>query len=486
MSEGCTIIDQTAMEKCRERKVCMLDQRTVQDVLNAALSTGGDLAELFVENTENNTVNMINGLVEKANWGIEYGCGIRIICGHNAIYAYTNRLERSNLIKVAQEAAQAAAVLKNSGKIIEASPLSKIFWEQIHPITIMPNTVAKKAIVDHLRTASESAYAYDKLVTQTRCSYASVIQDVLIANSKGLWAEDRRVRTRATVSAVASSENEKQTGVRSPGASKGFEFLDSLDMAFLAKEAAHTAVTMLKADYCPGGRMPVVIDNEFGGVIFHEACAHSLEATSVAKKASVFTDRLGEQIASPLVTAIDDGTMPNEWGSVHIDDEGTPTQRKVLIEKGILKSYMVDYLNGLKMDMPSTGSSRRESYKFAPTSRMTNTYIANGESTPEEVIADTEYGLYAKKLGGGSVQPATGEFNFAVDEGYIIRNGKIAEPVRGATLIGKGAEILPLIDKVANNMAQAPGVCGSISGAVPTNVGQPMIRVKEMTVGGRS
>ncbi|MCL2400281.1 MAG: TldD/PmbA family protein, partial [Defluviitaleaceae bacterium] len=222
------------------------------------------------------------------------------------------------------------------------------------------------------------------------------------------------------------------------------------------------------------------------GVIFHEACAHSLEATSVAKKASVFTDRLGEQIASPLVTAIDDGTMPNEWGSVHIDDEGTPTQRKVLIEKGILKSYMVDYLNGLKMDMPSTGSSRRESYKFAPTSRMTNTYIANGESTPEEVIADTEYGLYAKKLGGGSVQPATGEFNFAVDEGYIIRNGKIAEPVRGATLIGKGAEILPLIDKVANNMAQAPGVCGSISGAVPTNVGQPMIRVKEMTVGGRS
>lgn len=464
----------------------MLNKKTVQDALSAALSTGGDLAELFVENCENNSVNMINGLVEKANWGIEYGCGIRIICGHNAIYAYTNRLEHENLIKTAQEAAQAVAVLKNSGKVAEISPLTRIFWEQIHPIAIMPDTASKKEIVDHLRTASESSYAYDKLITQTGCGYSSVIQDVLIANSKGLWAEDRRVRTRVTVSAVATSENEKQVGRHSPGASKGFELLNDIDMAFLGKDAACSAVTMLKADHCPGGRMPVVIENGFGGVVFHEACAHSLEATSVAKKASVFTDRLGDQIASPLVTAVDDGTMPNQWGSIHIDDEGTPAQRKVLIEKGVLKSYMVDYLNGLKMDMPSTGSSRRESYKYAPTSRMTNTYIDNGDSTPEEVIADTEYGLYAKRMGGGSVQPSTGEFNFAVEEGYIIRNGKIAEPVRGATLIGKGAEILPLIDKVANNLEHSPGVCGSISGGVPTNVGQPMIRVKEMTVGGRS
>jgi len=470
----------------------MLDKHLVQDVLTAALSTNGDMAELFVENSELNTIIMINGLVEKANWGIDYGCGIRIICGHNAIYAYTNRLDKDNLIKVALEAAQAAAVLKNSkqGSLTSETnktlPLERLYWEQIHPIAIMPDTVIKKDIVDHLRTASDSAYTYDKLITQTSGNYMSVIQDVLIANSKGLWAEDRRVRTRVAVSAVASSENEKQTGRHSPGAMKGFELLNDLDMAYLGKDAAQTAVTMLKADHCPSGRMPVVIENGFGGVIFHEACAHSLEATSVAKKASVFTDRLEDTIASPLVTAIDDGTLPNEWGSIHIDDEGTPTKRNVLIEKGVLKSFMVDYLNGLKMGMPSTGSARRESYKFAPTSRMTNTYIANGESTPEEVIADTEYGLYAKQMGGGSVQPATGEFNFAVEEAYLIRNGKIAEPVRGATLIGKGAEVLPLIDKVANNLEQAQGVCGSASGAVPTNVGQPLIRVKEMTVGGRS
>ena len=467
----------------------MLDRNLVNDVLVAALSTGGDLAEIFAENSESNTASMVNGLLEKANWGIDYGCGIRIICGHQAIYAYTNKLDKDNLIKIAKEAAAAVSVIKNGGLKNAESPvinLERLSWENIHPIAIMPNTVAKKEIVSRLRLASDSAYTSDKLVTQTGCNYVSVIQDVLIANSNGLWAEDRRVRTRVAVSAVASSENEKQTGRRSPGAMKGFELLDGLDMAQLGKDAAQTATTMLKAGHCPSGRMPVVIDNGFGGVIFHEACGHILEATSVAKKASVFTDRLGEMIASPVVTAIDDGTLPNEWGSINIDDEGTPSRRNVLIENGILKSYMIDYLNGLIMGQPSTGSGRRESYKYAPTSRMTNTFIANGDSTPEEVIEDTEYGLYAKRMGGGSVMPATGEFNFAVEEGYMIRNGKIAEPVRGATLIGKGADILPLIDKVANNIDQASGVCGSSSGSVPTNVGQPMIRVKEITVGGRS
>jgi len=461
----------------------MLDKNLVQDVLAAAMSTGGDMAELFVENNESNSLVMINGLIEKANWGIDYGCGIRIICGHNAIYAYTNRLDKDNLIKVALESAQAAAAFKRNGA--KMLPLERLFWDQIHPISKMPDTVAKKDIAGHLRTAGESSYAYDQSITQTSGNYGSVIQDVLIANSKGLWAEDRRVRTRVAVAAVASGTEEKQTGRQGPGAMKGFELLDDLDMASLGRDVAKTAVIMLKADHCPGGRMPVVIDNGFGGVIFHEACGHSLEATSVAKKASEFTGRMGEDIASPLVTAIDDGIIPNAWGSIHIDDEGSPAQRNVLIENGVLKSYMVDYLNGLKMDMPSTGSSRRESYKYAPTSRMTNTYIANGGSTPDEVIADTEYGLYAKKMGGGSVQPATGEFNFAVEEAYLIRGGKIAEPVRGATLIGKGAEVLTQIDKIANNLAHAQGVCGSISGSIPTNVGQPMIRVKEMTVGGR-
>ena len=228
-----------------------------------------------------------------------------------------------------------------------------------------------------------------------------------------------------------------------------------------------------------------MIDNGFGGVIFHEACGHGLEATAVARNASVFAGRLGQQIASPLVTALDDGTIPNGWGSAEMDDEGTPTAKNILIENGILRSYLVDRLNSRRMHTAITGSSRRQDYRFAPTSRMTNTFIANGKSTPEEIIAHTEFGLYAKQMGGGSVDPATGSFNFAVLEGYMIRNGRIAEPVRGATLIGKGAEVLRDIDMVGNNLKRAQGMCGSKSGSIPTDVGQPMIRVSSMTVGGR-
>lgn len=267
----------------------------------------------------------------------------------------------------------------------------------------------------------------------------------------------------------------------------GFElFRDRIDPAAHARKAAKTAITMLHAPECPAGVMPVAIDNGFGGVIFHEACGHSLEATSVAFGMSEFCGKLGQQIAAPCVTAIDDGTLPNEWGSENVDDEGTPTTKLVLIENGVLKNYMVDRLNGKRMGMAPTGSARRESYAYAPTSRMRNTYIAAGTDSNEEIISSMGDGLYAAKMGGGSVNPATGEFNFAVQEGYLVKDGKIATPVRGASLIGKGAEVLMKIDRVGRDMQMAQGMCGSQSGSVPTNVGEPMIRVSAMTVGGRA
>lgn len=266
----------------------------------------------------------------------------------------------------------------------------------------------------------------------------------------------------------------------------GFElFSEVVDVEALAEEAARSAVTMIHADLCPSGRMPVIIANGFGGVIFHEACGHGLEASSVAKGHSVFAGKLGQKIASDIVTAIDDGTIPNGWGSGNVDDEGTPTRRNVLIENGVLKGYLVDKLNGRRMGMEPTGSGRRQSYQYAPTSRMSNTYIANGSSTLEEMIANTEYGLYAKYMGGGSVDPATGEFNFAVREGYLIKNGKIDRPVRGGTLIGKGSEVLWKIDMVGNDLALGQGMCGAMSGLIPADVGQPCIRVSSLTVGGR-
>jgi TldD protein len=459
----------------------VLSRRLIENTLTAALSTGGDFAEIFVEDRTNNGIVMIGGKVESTMSGRDYGVGIRIFKGFNSVYAYTNKSDEDTLIETAKKAAQAV-----EGNIIDLTiNLTKSDVKNINIIQIDPSKVEKTKKVQVMKKAYDIAFNYDELITQVSINYTDYIQNIMVANSEGLWKEDTRVRSRLGISSVASKDGEMQSGFFAPGASKGYEFFENLDIDYYAKEASRIAVTMVKAKYSPSGRMPVIIDNGFGGVIFHEACGHGLEATSVAKGLSVFAGKIGQQIASPIVTAIDDGSIPNEWGSYSIDDEGTQSQRNVLIENGILKGYMIDKLNARRMNMDITGSSRRQSYRFPPTSRMSNTFIDNGSSTPEEIIANTEKGLYAKHMGGGSVNPATGEFNFAVMEGYIVENGKIKEPVRGATLIGKGTEVLNKIDMVGNNLLQSQGMCGSVSGSIPANVGQPMIRVSELTVGGR-
>jgi TldD protein len=459
----------------------VLNKQVIEDTLNAALTTGGDFAEIYVEDRTNNGIVMIGGKVESTMTGRDYGVGIRIFKGFNSVYAYTNKSDRESLISTAKKAA--AAIEGKQGTT--ALSLNMTQNENINVIHIDPSTIEKTRKVQLMRRAYDAAFNYDELITQVTVSYMDYNQDIMVANSEGLWKEDKRVRTRLAISSVASKNGEMQSGFFGPGASKGYEFYENLDIDKYAREASRIAVTMVNAKYSPSGKMPVIIDNGFGGVIFHEACGHGLEATSVAKGLSVFSDKIGQKIASPLVTAIDDGTIPNEWGSFNIDDEGTPSHRNVLIENGILKGYMIDKLNARRMNMDITGSGRRQSYRYAPTSRMTNTFIDNGKSSPEEIIANTEKGIYAKYMGGGSVNPSTGEFNFAVMEGYIIENGKIKDPVRGATLIGKGTDILNKIDMVGNNMTHGQGMCGSVSGSIPTNVGQPMIRVSEITVGGR-
>lgn len=309
-------------------------------------------------------------------------------------------------------------------------------------------------------------------------------QKVQISTSEGKFVKDTRTRVRMPITAFAQDASSMQSGSDSPGASQGLEFFDQTTPESIGKEAARTALVLLEAKDCPSGKMPVVIDNGFGGVIFHEACGHSLEATSVAKNQSVFTGKLNEKIASDCVTAIDDGTIPGAWGSENMDDEGNPQVKRVLIKDGVLQSYMIDRLNARRMHMESTGSGRRQSYKFEPTSRMSNTYIAPGKDSFEDLFAGIQKGLYAKKMGGGSVNPQTGEFNFAVNEGYMIENGKITYPVKGASLIGNGKDILMNIDKVSNNLERAQGMCGSASGSIPVDVGQPAIRVSSITVGG--
>ncbi|MDS0528103.1 TldD/PmbA family protein [Clostridium sp. SHJSY1] len=460
----------------------MISREIASIILSKCLVTGGDFAEIFEEDSISNSIGIIDNKVENALGGRTYGVGIRIFKGLKSVYAYTNDSSTNGLLDTAHKAALALGELKEEKTIILNNTLN---FNNIHTIKKYPNAIGYDKKIDVMKSAYRSAKEFSSDISQVSVSYLDKDQKILVANTEGIYAEDRRIRTRLAISAIASKGNENQTGFEGPGAHKGFELFEQIDPEYYGREAARTAYTMLNAKNCPAGKMMVAIDNGFGGVIFHEACGHSLEATSVAKGNSVFSNKLGEQIASTKVTAIDDGTIPNEWGSINIDDEGNPSKKNVLIENGILKSYMVDRLNGRRMGMNPTGNSRRQSYKFAPTSRMTNTYIANGDDTPEEIIKSISDGLYAKKLGGGSVNPVTGEFNFAVSEGYIVKNGEIQEPVRGASLIGKGSEVLMNIDMVGNNLLQAQGMCGSVSGSIPVNVGQPIIRVKEMTVGGR-
>lgn len=459
----------------------MLDKGLVKEVLDRALSKGGDFAEVFAEETARTMIQYSSNEVEKALSGRDCGVGIRILFGRQSAYAYTNDLSREGLLKAATVVAAAPPAPPKQ----TALSLEEALVARRHVVRIPLEGVALQEKLALIETANREARAHHALVSQVQVSYLEEIQHVLIANSEGLWVEDDRVRTRLHLAVVASKGQEKQVGSAGPGACQGFEFYSGLDIPRIAREAAETAVVMVQADYAPSGKMPVIIDKGFGGVIFHEACGHGLEGYAVSRKASVFAEKLGQEVASPRVNVVDDGTLAGLWGSTHVDDEGLPTEMSVLIEGGILRSFMLDRLSARVLGLRSTGNGRRQSYRFAPVSRMRNTFILPGTSRLQEMIEATPAGLYAKKMGGGSVNPATGEFNFAVMEGYLIREGKIEKPVRGATLIGNGKEILHNIDMVGDELQLEPGMCGAASGSVPTTVGQPVIRVQGLVVGGR-
>ena len=459
----------------------MISRELCQRVLHKAVSTGADYAEIFAENTINHSIDMIASRVDSVKDAVIAGAAVRVYKGLRSVMATTVDTSESGLLACAEKAAEA---LGQGDAQIDIVLRERLFGN-IHPVKIVPSTVSNKEKVAVLKDGYFAAKEYHEAITQVSGTLMDVDHNILIANSEGLYTQDRQIRTRISIGAVAETNGETQTGGFNPGRRMGMEMFETINPKDVGIRAARQAVTMAGAGYCPAGVMPVAIENGFGGVIFHEACGHSLEASSVAYGQSQFAGKLGEVIASEKVTAIDDGTIPNAWGSINIDDEGTPAQKNVLIEKGVLKSYMIDKFNGRRMGMTSTGNARRQSYAYTPTSRMTNTYIAPGDDKNEDIIASIEYGLYAKQMGGGSVNPVTGEFNFAVTEGYMIRDGKICEPVRGASLVGKGSEVIRNIDMVGTDMEMGQGMCGSSSGSIPTNVGQPLIRVSTITVGGR-
>lgn len=460
----------------------MISKNLAIQVLNAGLATGADFVEIYLEQVEHRVLRVENGKVQSPTTATTYGAGIRLLNGLKSVYGSTNDLSKAGLLKVATSLAASF----NEERKLTVETITKVRTGKKHAPRRSSTVVDREEKIALLRECSAIMSAYAPEVIQNTTLLIEEHKDVTIYNSDGKLFTDKRERNRFGLQAIAGNENGMESAFTGPGGQAGFEmFTDDVDIRKAAYETAQTAVTALHAVDCPSGKMPVVIGNGFGGVIFHEACGHPLEATSVAKGFSVFTGKKGTLIANPVVTAIDDGTIDNGWGSGNIDDEGTPTQKNVLIKNGILNSYMIDSFNGRRMGAKSTGSSRRQSYRFEPTSRMTNTYIDAGTSTPEEIIASVKLGLFAKKLGGGSVNPTTGDFNFAATEAYIIRDGKIAEQVKGATLIGNGAEILHHIDMVGNDLRREQGMCGSVSGSIQADVGQPTIRVNEILVGGK-
>ncbi|MGL5972484.1 MAG: TldD/PmbA family protein [Oscillospiraceae bacterium] len=458
----------------------MLKKSEIENILSAALSTGGDFSEIFFENTTENKIVYTQKITDSIINSRSIGAGIRVIKNLKSVYASTNDISYESLLNLAKTVSLSVGEIKDFNTVY----LNKQNVINISPVLIKPLDFLISKKIDILKNIHDVGLNFDTKVKIITASMSDITSNILIANSNGLYKEDNRIKTRIYVNCTASDGIINQSITEAPGASCGMEFYDSFNIENFSTNIAKTAVLMLKSKPCPAGKMPVSIENGFGGVIFHEACGHSLEGEQVAQGNSEFTDKLNQQIANEKVTAIDDGTIPNAWGSTNIDDEGKKSQKNILIKNGILKSFMLDSLNAKKLNLMDTGNGRRQSYKFAPTSRMTNTFIAPGEDKKDDIIKSIDYGIYAKKMGGGQVNPITGEFNFSVALGYLIVKGEIQHPVFGASLIGRGSQILKNIDMVSDNLSLAQGVCGSSSGNIPTNVGQPLIRVKEITVGG--
>ena len=463
----------------------MVSKKLALEALNAALATGGDYAEIYAEDTVSESVFLENGKVEACGRNRTYGCGIRILKGFQSVYGYTSDLSRKSVVGLAEKLASSF----NEKRLFEVKSITKKKVKLVNKVKRHLLDVPVDEKIAYLKECHEATAAVDPRLVRIQDGLSISGRNTEIYCAEGEEATlvtNSEERGRLFVIAIAKGEDNKiESAVSGPAAASGWEFFEALDHKAEARRVGEIAIQQLTAKECPSGKYTVVISNGWGGVLFHEACGHPLEASATSKKLSVFSESIGKPIASPIVSAWDDGTIENGWGSDNVDSEGVPTHKNELIRDGICVGFMVDRLSGRRLGMAPNGTARRQSYKYAPTSRMSNTYIAAGKDNPEDIIKDTPLGIYVANFGGGSVEPTTGQFNFSASEAYIIRDGKICEPVKGCTLIGTGMEVLMQIDRVGNDLALGQGMCGAASGYIPVNVGQPTIRLKEITVGGR-
>lgn len=457
----------------------MLDEAIVTRVLSEALAGGGEMSEIFVEDRTSNALRLEDRRIEDVASGRDRGAGIRVISGDRATYAYTNVLTEQGLL----EAARAAGPGASPGSV-EPIDLTRTDPTVTHPVVRAPidTPAADKAAA--LVTADEAARDAGAEVRQVVVTYADVHQSVLIANSKGLLVEDERTRVRFAAQVVAARDGRITTGFEAPGHSGGFELLERRPPAQVGSTAAEKAVRMLDARPSPAGEFPVVLAPGTGGVLIHEACGHGLEADTLVKNASVYAARQGERFGSRAVTIVDDATEIGSWGSFGVDDEGSPAQRTVLFDQGILVGHLSDLRSAAKIGHPSTGNGRRQSYAHLPIVRMTNTNLLPGPDDPEEILRSVSRGVYVATFAGGEVNPATGNFVFGMSEAFMIESGEIAYPIRGANLIGNGPNVLAVIDAIAADYDRKEGVCGKDGQSAPVTNGMSTVLLGKMTVGG--
>lgn len=461
-----------------------MDKQLLLEVLQEALSQGGDYADIFVERKRTTGIGCEAGRIERVNTGLDMGVGIRVLFGDATAYGYTNDLSRESLLKTARVVSRAVKSTKAGYAGVELD-LRNVQPEVDFKVVKYPENVPPEDKVDIVRRVDEAARSVDRdKIKQVIVGYGDTTQKIIIVNSKGDYIEDERIRTRLVVHAVAADGGVIQTGYEAAGSFGGFELFKEVDPLQLAAESGERAVRMLEAGPAPSGRMPVVLAGEAGGTMIHEACGHGLEADLVQKGLSVYAGKKGEKVAAELITVIDDATLAGKYGSYRFDDEGVPAQKCVLIKNGVLVSYMYDRLTARKEGRESNGHGRRESYQHRPIPRMGNTYVAPGDAAPEDIIKECGEGLLVKKMGGGQVNTTTGDFVFDVAEGYLIKKGQVGPMVRGATLTGNGPKVLHMVEMVGGDLKFTIGTCGKDGQGVPVSDAQPTLLIRELVVGG--
>jgi TldD protein len=461
-----------------------LTEHDLQTHLDEALSAGGDYADLYFEYLSTSAISIDEGMVKSATQGVTLGVGVRVIAGERTGYAYSDDLSSEKIRKAARTA---ACIAKGPASIVKTG-FEEAKRHNLYPMLQTPHEAGLDERVDLVKRADRAARAYDSRIFQVQATYADSLREVLVATSEGRLSFDRQPMARMSVTVLArEGEGAPQSGHSGGGGRVELDFfLNEKTPEHFAREAARQAIVQLGAVEAPAGEMTVVLGPGWPGILLHEAVGHGLEADFNRKGVSAFTGRVGQQVASPLCTVIDDGTIRSRRGSLNVDDEGAATQQNILIEKGVLRGYLQDKLSSRLMKTTSTGSGRRESYQHIPMPRMTNTYMLAGESDPAEIVKSVSKGLYCTTFGGGQVDITSGNFVFAASESYLIEDGRITRPVRGATLIGNGPEALKYVSMVGNDLQldEGIGVCGKEGQSVPVGVGIPTLKIDKMTVGG--